>query len=112
MPGLTGRTPFVQYHQPQKEDPVTINTVRETKATMTADVGRVLAWHNDKEKGAVSLAVPGDRAKLTPAQARELGLWLIEASERVSTPDPKAFRTATARTPRPAYPTYTPPSRW
>lgn len=91
---------------------MTINTVHETKATMTAEAGRVLVWHNDKEKGSVSLAVPGDRAKLTPAQARELGLWLIEASERVSAPETKAFRTATARTPRPAYPTYTAPSRW
>ncbi|MEV8101783.1 hypothetical protein [Streptomyces sp. NPDC088135] len=91
---------------------MTINTVHETKATMTADAGRVLVWHNDKEKGSVSLAVPSDRAKLTPAQARELGLWLIEASERVSLPETKAFRTATTRTPRPAYPTYTAPSRW
>ncbi|MEV7670974.1 hypothetical protein [Streptomyces sp. NPDC088752] len=91
---------------------MTINTMRETKATMTAEAGRVLVWHNDKEKGSVSLAVPADRARMTPAQARELGLWLIEASERVSTPDPKAFRTATARTPRPGFPSYVPPSRW
>ncbi|WP_446038842.1 hypothetical protein [Streptomyces sp. SID1121] len=91
---------------------MTINTVRETKATLTAESGRVLVWHNDKEARSVSLAVPGDRAKLTPAQARELGLWLIEASERVSAPEVKAFRTATARAPRSAYPTYTAPSRW
>ncbi|MEU3450386.1 hypothetical protein AB0H29_24635 [Streptomyces thermolilacinus] len=91
---------------------MTINTVRETKATMTADAGRVLVWHNDKEKGSVSMAVPGDRAKMTPAQARELGLWLIEASERVSSPETKTFRSATARATRSAYPTYVPPSRW
>ncbi|MFF3553639.1 hypothetical protein ACFYXL_09515 [Streptomyces tsukubensis] len=111
MPGLTGRSPFTQHYRPKEEDPMTINTVRETKATLSADSGRVIAWHNDKEKGSVSLAVPGDRARLTPAQARELGIWLIEASERVSTPEAKPFRTATARTPRPA-PGYLTPPRW
>lgn len=109
MPGLTGRSPFTQYHRPQEEDRMTMQTVRETKATMTAEAGRVLVWHNDKEARFVSVAIPGDRAKLTPAQARELGLWLVEASERVTAPELGAFRTAATARPRPAY---NPPSRW
>ncbi|WP_367136469.1 MULTISPECIES: hypothetical protein [Streptomyces] len=76
---------------------MSISTVRETKATLSAEAGRVLVWHNDKEKGSVSVAVQGDRAKLTPAQARELGLWLVEASERVSAPAEAPFQTATIR---------------
>ncbi|MCX5153719.1 hypothetical protein OG914_06805 [Streptomyces sp. NBC_00291] len=87
---------------------MTINTVRETKATLTAETGRVLAWHNDKEARFVSLAVPGDRAKLTPAQARELGLWLIEASEKITAPAEAPFRMPTGR----RVPSYVPPSRW
>ncbi|MDN3259579.1 hypothetical protein QWJ26_07075 [Streptomyces sp. CSDS2] len=86
-----------------------MQTVRETKATLTAEAGRVLVWHNDKEARFLSLAVPGDRAKLTPAQARELGLWLVEASERVTAPETGAFRTATTARPRTAH---TSPSRW
>ncbi|WP_330174527.1 hypothetical protein OG875_13835 [Streptomyces sp. NBC_01498] len=74
------------------------NTVRETKATLNAGTGRVLAWHNDKEARAVSLAVPGDRAKLSATQARELGLWLIEASEAVMRPNRPPLRTAMLRT--------------
>ncbi|MEV6399642.1 hypothetical protein AB0M39_33490 [Streptomyces sp. NPDC051907] len=89
-----------------------LNTVRETKATLSGDTGRVLVWHNDKETRAISLAVPGDRAKLSPAQARELGLWLIEASETVNKPDHSPLRSATLPTaPRPR-PAYMPPSRW
>lgn len=89
-----------------------MQTVRETKATLNAEAGRVLVWHNDKEARFVSVAVPGDRAKLTPAQARELGLWLVEASERVTAPE-SPLRTATAPAPRrPGFTSYTPPSRW
>jgi hypothetical protein len=66
----------------------------ETKATatLTADTGRVLAWTMDKEPGHISIAVPGDRAKMTPVQARELATWLLEESERVT----KANREAAA----------------
>ncbi|MFF2406699.1 hypothetical protein [Streptomyces sp. NPDC058092] len=71
-----------------------LKTIREVKAVLTAEVGRVLVWHNDKEARAISVAVPGDRAKLTPSQARELGLWLIEASENVSKPDRSPLRNA------------------
>ncbi|MFE1959227.1 hypothetical protein [Streptomyces sp. NPDC059479] len=77
---------------------MTLNTVRETKATLSGVAGRVLVWHNDKETRSISLAVPGDRAKLSPTQARELGLWLIEASETVTKPDRSPLRTAMLRT--------------
>ncbi|MDX2390205.1 hypothetical protein NJL88_09020 [Streptomyces sp. DK15] len=71
-----------------------LKTIREVKAVLTAEYGRVLVWHNDKEARAISIAVPNDRAKLTPSQARELGLWLIEASETVSKPDRSPLRTS------------------
>jgi hypothetical protein len=71
-----------------------INVTREVKAVLNGETGRVLAWHNDKEARAISIAVPGDRAKLTPAQARELGLWLIEAAETITKVDRTPLRNA------------------
>jgi hypothetical protein len=60
---------------------------RETKATLAAkNGGRVVAWYNDKETGAVSIAVPGDRAKLTPVEARNLAAWLLEAASTLESP--------------------------
>jgi hypothetical protein len=73
-----------------------INVTRETKATVTAtNGGRVLAWTNDKEPNVISVAVPGDRAKLTPREARELAAYLNEvASEVVSAAGVEAGRVA------------------
>lgn len=65
-----------------------LNVTRETKATLPArNGGRVIAWHNDKERGMLSLAVPGDRTKLTPTEARNLAAWLIGAAKSVEGPD-------------------------
>ncbi|MHC0429248.1 hypothetical protein ACX6XY_03540 [Streptomyces sp. O3] len=76
-----------------------LNVTRETKATLAArNGGRVIAWHNDKERGTLSLAVPGDRAKLTPVEARNLAAWLIDAAKAIETPDRSPLRTATLRT--------------
>lgn len=61
-----------------------LNETREVKGTLTADSGRVLAWSNDKEPRHISLAVPGDRAKLTPPQARELATWLLARADEVA----------------------------
>jgi hypothetical protein len=61
-----------------------IRVEKKTTATLVCDTGRVLAWTQDKEPAHISLAVPGDRAKLTPVQARELATWLLEESERVT----------------------------
>ncbi|GAB2572636.1 hypothetical protein GCM10027168_01840 [Streptomyces capparidis] len=72
-----------------------LNVTRETKATLAAKGGgRVLAWHNDKERGTLSVAVPGDRVKLTPTEARNLAAWLIDAANAVETPDRSPLRTA------------------
>jgi hypothetical protein len=62
-----------------------INVTRETKATVSAqNGGRVLAWTNDKEPNVISVAVPGDRAKLTPLEARELAAYLNEVAAEVA----------------------------
>jgi hypothetical protein len=62
-----------------------INVTRETKATVTAtNGGRVLAWTNDKEPNLISVAVPGDRAKLSPGEARELAAYLNEVAAEVA----------------------------
>ncbi|MFF4430478.1 hypothetical protein ACFYZ4_15055 [Streptomyces sp. NPDC001513] len=74
-----------------------LNIVKKTEATLSAETGRILAWFTDKEEGFISVAVPGDRAKMTPAQARAFGLWLIEASETTRTkPDPLNMRASAA----------------
>ncbi|MFE9256526.1 hypothetical protein [Streptomyces sp. NPDC006879] len=76
-----------------------LNVTRETKATLAArNGGRVIAWHNDKERGTLSVAVPGDRAKLTPVEARNLAAWLIDAAKAIEAPDRSPLRTATLRT--------------
>ncbi|MEU9388691.1 hypothetical protein AB0D86_01660 [Streptomyces sp. NPDC048324] len=76
-----------------------LNVTRETKATLAAqNGGRVLAWHNDKERGTLSVAVPGDRAKLTPTEARNLAAWLIDAAKAIESPDRTPLRTAMLRT--------------
>jgi hypothetical protein len=64
---------------------VRIKETREVKAELTAEKGgRLIAWHNDREPGLISIAAVGDRAKLTPAEARAIGRWLIENADIVS----------------------------
>lgn len=47
--------------------------------------GRVRAWTSDKEPGKLSLAVVGDRAVMTHAEARELARWLLQNASREET---------------------------
>ncbi|MFJ9961107.1 hypothetical protein [Streptomyces avermitilis] len=44
---------------------------------------RVRAWVQSTEPRHVSVAVPGDRAKMTPREAIELGKWLIASAEGI-----------------------------
>lgn len=90
MPGLTGRSPFTDYMTPERDN--VLNIVKKTEANLSAETGRILGWFTDKEEGFISVAVPGDRAKMTPAQARAFGLWLIEASETTVKPTGEAAR--------------------
>lgn len=73
------------------------NITRETKAVLTTQAGgKVVGWFNDKETRHVSIAVPGDRAKLTPTEARSLAGWLIDAAteaEKVETVEQSIRRT-------------------
>jgi hypothetical protein len=65
---------------------VRIKETREVKAELTAEKGgKVLAWHNDREPGRISLAVVGTRAHLSPAEARAIGHWLIKNADTLST---------------------------
>jgi hypothetical protein len=58
-----------------------ITVATETKATVTGRSGRVLAWHNDREPHTISIAVPGERAVLDPAQVRAFAKWLTEQAD-------------------------------
>ncbi|MEV0126375.1 hypothetical protein AB0I16_33325 [Streptomyces sp. NPDC050703] len=77
----------------------------ETKATLTASLGRVVGFTKSTEPGKISLAVPGDRAKMTPAQALILAQWLTKtanaqaesAAEQVAAPEPMTARQAYLR---------------
>ncbi|MFJ4666751.1 hypothetical protein [Kitasatospora purpeofusca] len=73
------------------------NVTRETKAVLTTQAGgKVVGWYNDRETRHVSIAVPGDRAKLTPVEARNLAAWLIDAAKEADRPDVMSgLRTAT-----------------
>jgi hypothetical protein len=55
----------------------------ETKAELQTEQGRVVGFVKSSEPGKISLAVPADRAVMTPAQARQLAAWLNEEAERV-----------------------------
>ncbi|MFD7611012.1 hypothetical protein [Streptomyces sp. NPDC059828] len=75
-----------------------LNVTQETKATLTTrNGGRVLAWYTDKEREAVSVAVPGDRVKLSPVEARNLAAWLMEAAKAVEEPNSPPIRPTVAR---------------
>lgn len=56
----------------------------ETKAVLrTEGTGRVIGFVKSNEPGRISLAVPDDRAIMTPAQARQLAAWLTEEADKV-----------------------------
>jgi hypothetical protein len=76
----------------------------ETKAVLVTEKGRVVGFVKSNEPGKISLAVAGDRAVMTPAQARQLAAWLIEEADRggrvtepVAGRSPDNWRTAEAR---------------
>jgi hypothetical protein len=54
----------------------------ETKAVLQTESGRVIGFVKSNEPGKISLAVAGDRAVMTPAQAREVAAWLVEEADR------------------------------
>ncbi|AFU62230.1 hypothetical protein TG1_35 [Streptomyces phage TG1] len=56
---------------------------QETKAVLNAERGRVVGFVKSTEPRKISLAVPADRAVMTPAQARQLAAWLVEEADRV-----------------------------
>lgn len=58
-----------------------ITTTRETKVTMRSEGGRIVAWSNDREPGTISLAVPGERVKMTPGEIRALIVKLEELAD-------------------------------
>jgi hypothetical protein len=58
-----------------------LSVTRETKAVLKTKTGdRVVAFTKDSEPGIASLAIPGDRAKLSPREMRELAAWLNETA--------------------------------
>ncbi|WP_199809819.1 MULTISPECIES: hypothetical protein [unclassified Streptomyces] len=59
-----------------------LRVVNETKATLQTESGRVVGFVKSSEPGKISLAVPGDRAVMTPAQARQLAAWLVEEADK------------------------------
>jgi hypothetical protein len=66
----------------------------ETKAELVAEKGRVVGFVKSNEPGKISLAVPNDRAVMTPAQARQLAAWLIDEADRVHPTETVAARAA------------------
>jgi len=42
--------------------------------------GRIRAWETETEPDVISLAVVGDRAKLSPSEALDLAQWLVRAA--------------------------------
>ncbi|QBZ73355.1 hypothetical protein SEA_REMUSLOOPIN_41 [Streptomyces phage RemusLoopin] len=64
-----------------KETAPMLSVTRETKAVLKTKTGeRVVAFTKDSEPGIASLAIPGDRAKLSPREMRELAAWLNETA--------------------------------
>ena len=60
-----------------------LRVTTETKAVLnTEGTGRVIGFVKSSEPGKISLAIPADRAVMTPAQARQLAAWLNEEAAR------------------------------
>lgn len=57
-----------------------IKVTSETKAVLTAERGRVVGFIKSDEPRKISLAVPAERAVMTPVQAVALARWLMEAA--------------------------------
>ncbi|MEG8276373.1 hypothetical protein [Streptomyces sp. AHA2] len=66
-----------------KERSKMLQVTTETKAAMTCEKGRVVGFVKSNEPGKISLAVPADRAVMTPAQARQLAAWLVEEADKI-----------------------------
>ncbi|MEU6684408.1 hypothetical protein [Streptomyces sp. NPDC046832] len=66
-----------------KERSRMLQVTTETKAVMDCDRGRVVGFVKSNEPGKVSIAVPNDRAVMTPAQARQLAAWLVEEADKI-----------------------------
>ncbi|MGW9280730.1 hypothetical protein ACWGSA_00870 [Streptomyces diastaticus] len=60
-----------------------LRVTQETKAVMQCERGRVVGFVKSEEPGKISVAVPGDRAVMTPAQARTLAEWLTKEANKV-----------------------------
>jgi hypothetical protein len=71
-----------------------MSVTNETKAELVAERGRVVGFIKSSEPGKISLAVPGDRAVMTPAQARQLAAWLIEEAGQAHPKETVAARAA------------------
>jgi hypothetical protein len=57
----------------------------ETKAVLqTEGTGRIVGFIKSTEPGKISVAVPNDRAVMTPAQARQFAAWLLEEAEKIT----------------------------
>ncbi|WP_180931899.1 hypothetical protein [Streptomyces sp. AJS327] len=68
---------------------MTFRQTREVRADISGTTGRVRAWTSEQEPGVISLAVPADRAQITPADARALAQWLedqADAADRRESP--------------------------
>jgi hypothetical protein len=59
-----------------------LKVTTETKAVMPCDKGRVIGFVKSDEPGKISLAIPADRAVMTPAQARQLAAWLADEAAK------------------------------
>lgn len=64
------------------EETPMLSVTNETKAVLQAEKGRVVGFIKSSEPGKISLAVPTDRAVMTPTQARQLAAWLIDEADR------------------------------
>jgi hypothetical protein len=62
-----------------------LSVTNETKAVLVAEKGRVVGFIKSSEPGKISIAVPGERAVMTPAQARQLAAWLVEEANTGAT---------------------------
>ncbi|WP_405016435.1 hypothetical protein OHV05_04435 [Kitasatospora sp. NBC_00070] len=64
--------------------PLEITTETTGRLTVRSG-GTARVWHTDRGTGTVSLAVPGDRIVLTPAEARALARAISTFADAVET---------------------------
>lgn len=95
MPDWQVRAFLNHFTRTNKERNNMLRVTNETKAILrTEGTGRVVGFVKSDEPGKISIAVPSDRAVMTPTQARQLAAWLRDEAAKAEKSSTESARTS------------------